>query len=461
MLERINGQFVMFNHQKSLFSAFVSLLVTFSLVNAQAITPNPLRPASVAAPVPNRMQSVGQLSYEQPMLVDGGEAVFGPAEFSAGEFEVGEFACDACGMPGGGNCSACGMSRLWGSIEYLMWWEEGSDLPLLVTSSEAGTDRDIAGVEGFATTRTVFGNETVEDNPLNGLRLTLGLWSKGGDYCGFGLQYFGLEKRSFDFNATSRELPILARPFFNITLDERDSLLLGFPDLFAGNINIRSTSENQGGSFFFRSLARTGCNYRFDWILGYRYLAADEGLFINNRLQFLEDDGLTPAGTVISQRDDFDFSNRFHGLDLGMMGQSRDGRWMMDVWGRVAIGNMHQQVDINGSSTTTLPNFDPAAGLGGLLTQRSNIGRFEADEFAIVPELTVNLGYEISCHFDFWVGYTALYANRVARMSQGLDRAVNLTQLTGTTVGEPRPIYVIEDTDFLLQGLNFGLNFTY
>ena len=417
-------------------------------LNAQAqINAQEIPPPTFEAIDPN----VQQTSYAAPMLFNGGAPM---------DAMGGDISCDSCGMVGGGSCRACGLSRLWGSVEYLHWWEKKSRLPLLATTSEEGTIRDNAGVEGFATTSELFGNQTVADNPLSGMRFTLGIWGQGGDSGGLGFQYFALEKRTNEFNADSQTFPILGRPFFNVTLNEQDALLLGFPNLFAGNMQVRSISETEGGSVFLRSLARCGYNFRFDWLMGYRFMAVDEALSVDSTLQFLADDGLTPAGTVITQNDSFDFNNRFHGFDIGIMGHSRDGRWMMDLWARLALGNMNQDVDISGSTTTTIPAVISDTVNSGLLTQPSNIGNHQADRFAVIPEFTINLGYEISPRFDLWVGYTVLYVSRVARMGENLDRRVNLTQ-GGALVGEALPIYQIEETDFLLQGLNFGLNFEF
>ena len=63
-------------------------------------------------------------------------------------------ACDAPveyvpGMQGGPH----GCLAFWGGIEYLLWWQKDAWLPPLVTTSPAGTSRDLAGVLGAPTPR--------------------------------------------------------------------------------------------------------------------------------------------------------------------------------------------------------------------------------------------------------------------------------------------------------------------
>ena len=115
---------------------------------------------------------------------------------------------------------------------------------------------------------------------------------------------------------------------------------------------------------------------------------------------------------------------------------------------------------ISGQSVTT-----PAAGnalttQGGLLTQPSNMGTFEDNRFTVIPEFTATASYALTYNLDVSIGYTFLYVNHVARPGSSIDRSVNLTQQTALD-GELRPLFTGNDSDYLLQGINFGLNFRY
>jgi hypothetical protein len=66
--------------------------------------------------------------------------------------------------------------RIWARADYLMWWVEGMDTPPLVTSSPAGTNRDVAGVLGQPTTTILFGGDSLIDTMRPGGRFTAGYW---------------------------------------------------------------------------------------------------------------------------------------------------------------------------------------------------------------------------------------------------------------------------------------------
>ena len=218
--------------------------------------------------------------------------------------------------------------------------------------------------------------------------------------------------------------------------------------------------KTQGAQAFFRHLYRSGCNYRLDFVYGYRYLGVDESLTINNSLEFTDPTGNT-FGNTLKQVDVFDLENEFHGGELGMMGHSVDGRWTLDFLGTVALGSMRQRAMIRGNTVSTTQGENPVTVNGGLLTQTSNIGTFEDDPFTVVPEFTATLGYFITPRLDLSVGYTFLYVNHVSRPGQVIDTAVNLTQQTGNLEGPARPAFEFADSDYWLQGLNFGLNLRY
>jgi hypothetical protein len=262
------------------------------------------------------------------------------------------------------------------------------------------------------------------------------------------------------FQQSTNGSTILARPFFNAFTGEQDALLLGFPNTFAGDLSIDHSTETRGAQALVRRLARQGCNYRLDFIAGYRYLGVDDALRIENSLEFI-DPASGAFGTTIEQFDSFAIENEFHGGELGLMGHSVDGRWALDFLATVALGSMTQRATIQGETLTTPAAGNRVAVNGGLLTQQSNLGTFEDDPFAVIPEVTVTLGYFITPRLDVSVGYTFLYMSHVMRAGDAVDTAVNLTQQTGPLDGPARPSFPAEDSDYWLQGVNLGLNFRY
>lgn len=370
--------------------------------------------------------------------------------------------CDSVGMlpataHGAGVVSAL---PFFGSIDYLLWWQQDSDLPTLATTSDIGTIRDEAGVLGFNSTSVLFGDESLDDDALSGLRFTLGMWISPDQQTGLFGRWFTLDGYDEHFVSVANGDDILARPFFNVLTNEEDALLLGFPNEIEGEMELAFNSETESFQLLIRQLFRTGCNYRVDLVYGYRNLTHDENLRIDNALEFVDATSGT-FGTTIDQYDLFDVENEFHGGELGLMGHSSDGNWTMDFIATVALGQMTQRARMAGSTTTTAANGAVFTADGGLLTQTSNIGSFEDDPFTVIPEIAVKLGYYVTPRFDLSVGYTFLYANHILRMDDVIDTGVNLNQQTGVQTGPERPSPNFSDDSFWVQGLSFGANLRY
>ncbi len=80
----------------------------------------------------------------------------------------------------------------------------------------------------------------------------------------------------------------------------------------------------------------------------------------------------------------------------------------MDALLRCSIGNMRQEVNIDGS-TIANQNGNVDTDDGGLLAQRTNSGTFGGKTLGVVPELGATLGYQLSQNWRVTVGYTFLY----------------------------------------------------
>ena len=422
--------------------------------------------ASSTATAQHRNPLRAQATPVSPQTPGGAQLASYVTEPGLTEYVVDE-GCDAAGycegpveyMP-----STCGPAYpclpLWCSIEYLLWWEKDSQLPALVTTSPVGTNRDQAGVLGEPGTSILFGGDSVDADTVSGGRLTIGTWLDGCQTTGLGVRLFALEDNTIGFASDSDAFPILARPFFNAFTEESDALLLGFPNELAGNVQVELKTETSGAQAFVRQLFRSGCNYRLDLIYGYRYLQVKEWLGIDNALQFTDPESGN-FGTQIDQRDMFATENDYHGGELGLMGQSVDGPWTLDFLATVALGEMRERVSISGDTVTTPAGGSPVELVGGLLTQQSNIGTYEQSPFTVVPEASVTVGYYLTPSLNLSVGYTFLYVNNLVRTGRVVDTTVNLTQQTGDLEGPARPEFRFKESDYWLQGINFGLNWRY
>ena len=349
----------------------------------------------------------------------------------------------------------------WGNVEYLLWWSKGRGLPPLVTTSPPGTLRSNAGILGLPTTSVLYGNEHVGGDVRSGGRLELGYWLDDCEILGVGGRFFALGGGTDGFRQGSSGDPILARPFFNVVGGRDDAVLIAFPDIATGTVDITTSSDVLGGDVFFRELIyRDQCN-RLDFVMGYQFGQIEEDLVVSHSLVSRDPNGTVPIGTAIDTFDQFDATNEFHGGELGLLIETRWHRWNVELLAKVGLGSMRQTVTINGSTTTTEPAAQAVTNPGGLLALPTNIGVFEQDTFTVVPELGIAMSMSVSCHLDFRFGYSFIYWSQVAQPGEQIDLGVNLSQVTGPLVGDARPAFSFDDDDYWVQGINFSLQWHY
>jgi hypothetical protein len=212
--------------------------------------------------------------------------------------------------------------------------------------------------------------------------------------------------------------------------------------------------------------SQTDCGYksgrRVDLIAGFRYLELNEDLGITETLTTLDTAPSPPffPGETITVVDGFGTRSSFYGGQVGARGEWYRGCWFVNVLGKVALGDTHQDVRISGTTDFTEPG--PVRQQGGLLALPTNIGTYSRDRFSVVPEIGINVGRQMTDHLRVFAGYTLLYWSNVARPGDQIDFGVNPTQLptpteAGTLVGEARPAFAFHDTGFWAQGINFGV----
>lgn len=368
---------------------------------------------------------------------------------------------DSCG-----ECGACGPDRrIWFGGEYLLWATRSMGLPALVTTSPVGTPRADAGVLGDPRTTIVYGGQNVDSDFRSGIRLYSGVWLDDNRTIGlesstFYLQPTGDGARFRNFNNNA----IYARPFFNAdpAVNRPDSQVAVYPDTIAGEIAVNSKTKFWGTDLSARAnLFGTG-ELRIDVLGGYRYLQLQDTVTIRENLVVLDPNGGFPVGTNIQIYDNVYSNNVFNGGAIGAAAEFRTGRWFAMGRSTVSLGSMYKQIQIAGAAQIAEPRGLPTTTLGGILTQPTNIGTFSSTAFAVVPEATLAVGYQLSDLIRAYVGYTFLYMSNVARAGDQFDLTVNGTQLAGGQPnGSPRPIFVRNDTDFWAQGINFGAEIRY
>jgi hypothetical protein len=358
---------------------------------------------------------------------------------------------DGCG-PGG--CDACGYGDcgcntiLWAKFDLLLWWRQGRDYPPLVTTDPVVEPSTTAGILPDA--EILFGGGRVGTDMQAGGRFDVGWWTDPRQCCGFGWRFFGLGKDASEFNITSLQRPVLAIPFFDVDADQNDALLVAYPGLRSGEIHVAGTSEVLGNDIYGRFLLCRGCNSRLDFITGWHFSRINDGVEIRSQSTVTEVGGNIPLGTVTTIRDQFDARNEFHGGILGLMWERDCGCWTTNVLARMAIGNMHETMIINGSTRFAVPGETPVETSGGLFTGDSNIGLVSRNEFTAVTEVGFTLGYRWGPCTRINVGYTFIYWNDVISASGAINP--NIDPEEGT-----QPTFTFRHSDYWVQGINLGI----
>ncbi len=370
---------------------------------------------------------------------------------------------DPCGSDYGWPCNpcwptVCGPS--WGKAEYLLWWTKGIDVPTLVTTSTAGTGVGTAGILGEANTQILQGAGNLGTGPHSGGRISFGWWLDACENKGIEASYLNTGRATATFQADSNATSILARPFFDTQTGTEAAMLVAHPDLLTGSITVEASTELQAADVLYRSRLFDRRNGHVDFVLGYRFARLDEHLRIGQSSQWTAVQGQIIPGTTKSLYDLFDTSNQFHGAELGVEFRERVGRWSLDLQAKLGVGNTNSQVLIDAVTQTTVPGGGSASFPGGLLAQETNMGRYERNNFGVLPEFGVTLGYDLTGRLRATFGYNFLYWPQVARPGEQID--LGASQLPPEAiVGAGRPEFDFSRSSFWAQGMQFGLDYRF
>ncbi len=370
------------------------------------------------------------------------------------------------GLDGKSQDSACACCppRLWFSAQNLIWWIDGFWVPPLVTTGPANADRDTAGEPGQPGTEILLGDRSFAGEAHYGGRFRLGYWFDAEATCGVEASYLGLLQTTTTFGAASPELPVIAHPFYNMEPGREgpDTELVAYPGLFDGRIEVAGETDLQGIEVLYRHALSRACGTRIDFLAGWRYARLDEQLLISDFKRSVGSGSGLQIGTTVEEYERFAALNQFHGGEIGLLAEWRRCRWTLETVLKLALGGTRSQANIQGSTTVSVPDPDVAISPTGLLVQETNRGSYQGDSFAVVPELGVALGYQLTPRLRTNVGYTFLYWSQVARPGDQIDLDLNPTQLQpGGLVGAPRPAFDWKFTDMWAQGISLGLDYRF
>jgi hypothetical protein len=144
------------------------------------------------------------------------------------------------------------------------------------------------------------------------------------------------------------------------------------------------------------------------------------------------------------------------------------GQFDGSVVAKVALGDNYQTVSINGNSVISGTGFGitPGTTPGGIFTQATNIGQQTRNQFAVLPEAQLQLGYTISSGIRLFVGYDVIYLSNVVRPGDQIDTTLNFTGNPALSpgsalTGAARPEPLFKSSSFWAQGVKFGASYQF
>ncbi|HEX3314570.1 MAG TPA: BBP7 family outer membrane beta-barrel protein [Gemmataceae bacterium] len=360
-------------------------------------------------------------------------------------------------------------SRIWGSSEYLLWWVKSARVPLVSSGDPAAAAAAGKAVGAIGTPGTVFLNSDHQNfDPLSGIRATFGMWLDPEARIGFEMSGFATGSSSTSFNVRSAlngpaiAIPAIGTPpTFPVNQEGSQPIAgAGFADGgVALNSMLRIWGAEANGVY---GVSNSG-TFKLNLLAGFRYIDLTERLDMT--------DQFSPFGPGI----DFAFNDRFETRNqvfagqLGAQTEMHFGQFFVNLTGKVLLGDNHESVDIQGNTTIATPGmpfpFPPPTkplNVGGFFAQGTNIGHRSRDEFVAIPELRLQVGANLTQNLRVFAGYEFLYMGNVVRPGDQIDRTVNGTQgFGGTLVGQPRPAPMFNSSDFWMQGVSAGIQFTF
>lgn len=367
---------------------------------------------------------------------------------------------DACGDRG----VYCAGSQVWGGVEYLLWWTRDGDIPV-VLGTAPGILANVSPLPTGAINPFFGGRDhRLDYEEHSGFRFTLGYWLDPDQQVGVEANYWQLERRPLHVAGSSAGDPILGPVFFDPVANENVLVALASPNRLTGTVEAHARDRLWGfeTNTRFRTISIfSDCCHL---LVGFRHLQFDEGLEVYSTGTFLPTLPVL-GGTRVAAFDSVGVHNRFYAVQVGLTSDYRYCGWFLNLTGKVAMGVMNESVTIQGNSSSTLPSGIVTRFPGGVLAQPTNIGRQTSDKFAVMPEITVNAGYQITQHLRAFVGYNFFWITNVVRAGDQIDgvdsRAVPILASFDPSVSPNRPFQHFKTEHFWAQGINFGVELRY
>jgi hypothetical protein len=427
----------------------------------------------------------------------------GPMYPMPGPYGAPQFQPPPPGQNGDGGYNV--LSRFEFSGAYNIWFGKSQAVPMPLLTTSAPSQ---AGVLGASSTLVLAGGQPIAYNGISGMQLTSSFYGDDDRRFGALVTGFYTEDRTIStkigvagagFNGTSADIPVLARPYIDTTSGPT-SLVVGGPNIGLASAIVTTSTQTWGvEASGVWNLFRTSPNEKWfvstDLVIGYKFLELKEDLAVItntsvNAVTTTPIFGIGPSGfpvqtgtqitpipipvagvTVVAPgsiliTDRFTTTNLFNGTTVGFRNEIRYGMFSLEAIGKIGLGDMHQILEISGSTNTVSGTGATGAAYGGLYANASNIGRYSHDDFAVIPEVQANFGINLTRSLTAYFGYNFMYMTHVIRpggqMNPVIDgTSVPLSSTYGVSGLNPGFRSVFNQTDYWLMGANFGLSFKY
>jgi Putative beta barrel porin-7 (BBP7) len=364
--------------------------------------------------------------------------------------------------------------RWWVDAGYMMSFVRPVHVPALVTTSPAGTPQNQAGVLGN-NTQVLFGDRGVDDNFRSGFRIGGGYWFDNDRTLGFNVGFFWLSAIDQTYSASSNGSTILARPYIDSATGAPASLLVAFPlgsgpagSTAPGSINISASSgQFYGAHFDFQESILNDPNFRLKSLLGYRYIHYSDSLQISSVTEPTGGSPAPPPGTQLFVQDNFSAINNFNGGEVGFEMEWIRGPFAVSVLAKAAAGVMSREININGNTLITAPGNPTSSSPGGLLALPTNSGTYSSNVFTFVPEVGLNLSWDVTANLRLTAGYSLMVLFDTVRAAEQIDTTINSSLLNpnltppATPSAAGRPAFSLQQSNMWVQTVNVGLEIRY
>lgn len=354
--------------------------------------------------------------------------------------------------------------HFWIEGEYLGWWVKHSPEPVPLIEEELIGPLLLSMDEPDS--QLVLGEKDFKLGARPGARISLGGWLN--DHIGLAGSYLILPEKSKKASVSSNgqiESPFLVLPFFDVTTDSESLALIADPGQYSGWAQEKIENDMSGAEadILGRVYARNGLNINV--LAGFRWWNFNEKFTLET-----SSPNISPPFDIMQTQDSFQTRNNFYGGQVGFDTRFTWKRVSVETTGKIALGAMDSSVNIKGNFlTNSFSNFNEIQSFpAGYFALPTNEGKASKTRFSILPEIDINLGFQLAKWIDLKLGYTFLYVTNVVWAGNTIDRNLNPSQAPAITmtpstelVGAPFPKPLLKTEGFWVQGFNLGITFSY